>query len=212
MIRIHGDLHDPGEPHPRQAFVARALAAAGLAMLASASGAADDAASAASASAPRCGVRVRIRRAAPGATALRAHFDSLHERLANSQFGRPLVLDSTYANDRLVGEVYARIDQPFPVVQKALQGTQNWCSILILHLNVKRCHPDADGLDMALGRKYDQPADQAYKLRLRLPPRDRDLRLPQGRPRPRPMARSAPATTASPSRRRRSTRRAPSCT
>ena len=43
-------------------------------------------------------------------------------------------------------------------------GTDNWCGILILHLNVKMCHAQPAGLDMALGRKYDQPVDDAYKL------------------------------------------------
>jgi hypothetical protein len=56
------------------------------------------------------------------------------------------------------------VDQPYPMMQKALQGTDNWCSILILHLNVKMCHAQPNGLDMALGRKYDQPIEEAYKL------------------------------------------------
>ena len=99
-----------------------------------------------------------------GAAALRAQFDVLKDKLAHNAYGRPLVLQSTQTSDHLEGEVYARVDQPFPAVQKALQGTDNWCSILILHLNVKMCHALPAGLDMALGRKYDQPVDDAYKL------------------------------------------------
>jgi hypothetical protein len=102
--------------------------------------------------------------ASPGASNLHARFDALKDKLAHNAYGRPLVLESTQSSDRLQGEVYARVDQPFPVVQKALQGTDNWCSILILHLNVKMCHAQANGLDLALGRKYDQPVEQAYKL------------------------------------------------
>jgi len=100
----------------------------------------------------------------PGAIALHAQFDALKDKLAHNAYGRPLVLQSTQASDHLEGEVYARVDQPYPMVQKALQGTDNWCSILILHLNVKMCHALPAGLDMALGRKYDQPVDDAYKL------------------------------------------------
>jgi len=102
--------------------------------------------------------------ASPGAQALRARFDALKDRLAHNAFGRPMVLDSTQDSDSLQGEVYARIDQPYAGVQKALQGTDNWCAILLLHLNVKMCHAQPGGLDMALGRKYDQPVEQAYRL------------------------------------------------
>ena len=101
---------------------------------------------------------------APGAAALHARFDSLQDKLAHNAYGRPLVLQSTQSSDRLEGEVYARVDQPYAVVQAGLQGTDNWCGILILHLNVKMCHALPAGLDMALGRKYDQPVDDAYKL------------------------------------------------
>lgn len=102
---------------------------------------------------------------AQDAAALHAKFDELQDKLAHNAYGRPLVLQSTQSGDHLEGEVYARVDQPYPMVQKALQGTDNWCGILILHLNVKMCHAQPTGLDMALGRKYDQPVDDAYKLR-----------------------------------------------
>jgi len=101
---------------------------------------------------------------AQDAAALHAKFDSLQDKLAHNAYGRPLVLQSTQESDHLQGEVYARVDQPYAAVQKALQGTGNWCGILILHLNVKMCHAQPAGLDMALGRKYDQPVDDAYKL------------------------------------------------
>ncbi len=101
---------------------------------------------------------------AQDAAALHARFDALQDKLAHNAYGRPLVLQSTQTSDRLEGEVYARVDQPYAAVQKGLEGTQNWCGILILHLNVKMCHALPAGLDMALGRKYDQPVDDAYKL------------------------------------------------
>jgi hypothetical protein len=101
---------------------------------------------------------------AQDAATLHAKFDSLQDKLAHNPYGRPLVLQSTQSSDHLEGEVYARVDQPYSMVQKALHGTDNWCGILILHLNVKMCHAQPAGLDMALGRKYDQPVDDAYKL------------------------------------------------
>lgn len=101
---------------------------------------------------------------AQDAASLHTRFDALQDKLAHNPYGRPLVLQSTQESDHLEGEVYARVDQPYAMVQKALEGTQNWCGILILHLNVKMCHAQPTGLDMALGRKYDQPVDDAYKL------------------------------------------------
>jgi len=101
---------------------------------------------------------------AQDAAALHAKFDSLQDKLAHNAYGRPLALQSTQSSDHLEGEIYARVDQPYPAVRKSLQGTDNWCGILILHLNVKMCHAQPSGLDMALGRKYDQPVDDAYKL------------------------------------------------
>ena len=92
---------------------------------------------------------------AQDAAALHAKFDSLQDKLAHNAYGRPLVLQSTQTSDHLEGEVYARVDQPYAAVRKSLQGTDNWCGILILHLNVKMCHAQPAGLDMALGRKYD---------------------------------------------------------
>ena len=101
---------------------------------------------------------------AQDAAGLHAKFDALQDKLAHNAYGRPLVLQSTQTGDHLEGEVYARVDQPYAMVQKGLQGTDNWCGILILHLNVKMCRAQPAGLDMALGRKYDQPVDDAYKL------------------------------------------------
>ncbi len=112
------------------------------------------------------GARAQADDASPstGGTALHARFDALKDSLAHNAFGKPLVLQSTQASDRLEGQIYARVDQPYAAVQKALQGTDNWCGLLILHLNVKMCHAQPTGLDMALGRKYDQPVSEAYKL------------------------------------------------
>lgn len=140
-------------------FVAVALAA----LLACTAAGAEDAASGAASSAASADAAPKST-GALGAAALRARYDGLKDQLAHNAYGRPLVLESTQKSDYVEGEVYARVDQPYPMLEKALQGTDNWCGILILHLNVKMCHALPAGLDMALGRKYDQPVEQAYKL------------------------------------------------
>jgi hypothetical protein len=105
---------------------------------------------------------------AQDAAALRAKHDSLREKLANNPFQRPLVLESTQNSGDLRGEVYAVVEQPFSVVGPALQGMDHWCELLILHLNVKGCSsagkPPAEVLSLVVGRKFDQPLDQGYKV------------------------------------------------
>jgi len=105
---------------------------------------------------------------AQDAGALRAKHDSLVERLANNPFQRPLVLESTQASGDLKGDVYAVVDQPFGVVGPALQGMAHWCELLILHLNVKNCSfagkPPSEVLSLVVGRKFDQPLDEGYKV------------------------------------------------
>lgn len=105
---------------------------------------------------------------AQDAAALRAKHDSLREKLASNPFQRPLVLESTQNSGDLKGEVYAIVEQPFGVVGPALQGMDRWCDLLILHLNVKGCSsagkPPAEVLSLVVGRKFDQPLDDAYKV------------------------------------------------
>ena len=104
---------------------------------------------------------------AQDAVALRARHASLREQLATNQFQRPLVLVSSENAGDLKGEVYAVVDQPFALVGPALQGMDHWCDLLILHLNVKNCtttSKPADVLTLFVGRKFDQPLDDAYQV------------------------------------------------
>lgn len=102
------------------------------------------------------------------ATTLRARQLALHDQLANNPFQRPLVVESTETNGTLKGDVYAVVAQPYGVVGQALQGMDHWCDILILHLNVKNCRARGSGADstlsVAIGRKFDVPPADAYKV------------------------------------------------
>ena len=104
--------------------------------------------------------------AAQDAPGLRNRAAALRERLASNPFGKPLVLESVQTSGDLKGDVYAVVDHGFGNVQQALQSPEHWCDLLILHLNVKRCRVPAGGktLELAVGRKFDQPIDDAYKL------------------------------------------------
>ncbi|MEO0003527.1 MAG: hypothetical protein RLZZ22_1219 [Pseudomonadota bacterium] len=107
---------------------------------------------------------------AQDAAALRARQSELRAALADNAFGRPLVLESVQQGDRLSGEIHAVIAQPFAVAAAALQSHQAWCDILMLHLNVKQCLALGTGADrrlqIAIGRKHDQPAAEAFALGL----------------------------------------------
>jgi len=103
---------------------------------------------------------------AEDASALRAKHATLQEKYASNQFGRPLVLESTQTASDLRGDVYTVVDHPFATVQQALQSIDHWCDILILHLNVKRCRANGATklLSLNVGRKFDQPIEDAYEL------------------------------------------------
>lgn len=104
---------------------------------------------------------------AQDAATLRARHSAMHDKFASNQFGRPLVLESTQTSGDLKGDVYAIVEHPFAMVQQALQAPEHWCDILILHLNVKRCRAGGGTpkmLNLNVGRKFDQPIEDAYQL------------------------------------------------
>ncbi|HZV94213.1 MAG TPA: hypothetical protein VFF72_13415 [Caldimonas sp.] len=103
---------------------------------------------------------------AQDASALRARQAALHDRFSSNPFGRPLVLESTQTSSGLRGDVYAIVDHPFSAVQPALQSIDHWCDILILHLNVKHCRANSANktINLRVGRKFDQPIEDAYEL------------------------------------------------
>ena len=105
---------------------------------------------------------------AQDASALRSRYLALRDGLANNSFGRPLVLSSAEDSGIFRGEVYAVVAQPFAVVSPALQAMDQWCDVLMLHLNVKSCQSQGNGsaslLNLAVGRKFDQPLGSAFQL------------------------------------------------
>lgn len=92
--------------------------------------------------------------------ALRARYTALHELLEHSPFPQHVYVESFEGSSASRGDVYAVVDYPISTVSQALASPANWCDLLILHLNVKYCHPVShDGrtaLSVAIGRKNDQ--------------------------------------------------------
>lgn len=105
----------------------------------------------------------------PGAAqALRQKYAELKPQLSNNQYGQPLFLESTEAPGKLKGEAYALLDYPLEKVAAALRTQEQWCDVLILHLNTKYCRAaqvnGSPGLTVYIGKKDPQPLDSAYRV------------------------------------------------
>lgn len=81
-------------------------------------------------------------------------------------FDVPLSLRSSASATAVSAELDAVIAQPFAQVRQALSDPQQWCSVLLLHINNKACRaPAAQALlSLKVARKYDQPVENAYDL------------------------------------------------
>lgn len=103
-----------------------------------------------------------------GAAGLLAKYKANTPLFEHNMFGRPLMLESTEAPDKLIGDIHAVIDQPFGKVSDSLKAPAVWCEILMLHLNTKHCavqeSAGATTVAVALGRKFDQPVSEAQRI------------------------------------------------
>lgn len=99
---------------------------------------------------------------------LHAKYAELRGQLSNNQFGKPIYLESAELPDGVSGDIYALIDHPVAIAAAALSSPDDWCEILILPINTKYCRATTVGsgsvLNVRIGRKYDQPLDQAYRV------------------------------------------------
>ena len=100
--------------------------------------------------------------------ALHAKYASLDERLQYNPFRRALALDSSESPNDLEGDIYALVDYAFSTVSAALKGAEDWCDVLILHINTKYCHATTDqtrtDLTLYIGKKTPQPFKDAYPI------------------------------------------------
>ena len=99
---------------------------------------------------------------------LKAKHAELQEALRSNPYQRAMHIDSAEGDKSLRGDVYAVLDHPFNEVNEALREPGHWCDIMLLPFNTKYCHvvPSADGakLSVRIGRKYDQPVEQAFRI------------------------------------------------
>ncbi len=91
---------------------------------------------------------------------MQALYRSLQPRLAQSPFQRALLLDSTEANERVSGDIYATLDVPLQSLEQVNRSPLRWCEILLLLSNTKSCvvgrQDSAAALQMRMGTKGPQ--------------------------------------------------------
>ncbi|MDR6535233.1 hypothetical protein [Variovorax soli] len=105
---------------------------------------------------------------AGSAPALLAQHQKLAGQLARSPLRRPLHLESAETEGGLQGDVYAVVDHPLEQVRAALADGAQWCDMLLLHINNRRCRvsrqPEGETLTLSVVPRYDKPLDQAFEL------------------------------------------------
>jgi hypothetical protein len=95
------------------------------------------------------------------ASALRARYAAFYERLEQSPFLQQLEVESFEDARAAGGDIYSIVNHSIATVSEAFTSPTAWCDALILHLNVKYCHPAAHDdrivLSVAIGKKSEQP-------------------------------------------------------
>lgn len=108
------------------------------------------------------------------ASALRAKLEELTPSLKKNQFNRPIYLNSEESSNRLKGDIYALIDAPFGLVSTALLAPDNWCEVLILHLNTKHCKTTlrngGKNLLVSIGKKTYEELDHLSPIEFSFSP------------------------------------------
>lgn len=98
----------------------------------------------------------------------RSDHDRLAAPLAASAFGRPMVVFSNENANDPHGEVYAVVDHPFERVATVLRQAGQWCELMLLQTNVKRCKVQGAAatqtVTLAVGRTFDHPGDEVFEL------------------------------------------------
>jgi hypothetical protein len=106
-----------------------------------------------------------------GRDALAARREALADALAHSPFGRPLLIRSSKSEDAPHGEVDAVIDHSFASVAEALRRPDNWCAVLMLQTNIKRCSVSGEGagqqLAVGIARRYTDRVSDAQEVDFR---------------------------------------------
>ncbi|HEX4326105.1 MAG TPA: hypothetical protein VH105_04760 [Burkholderiales bacterium] len=107
-----------------------------------------------------------LAQAAPDPARLRAAYAGMSAKLGGDVFHEPLHLESTETSSRVAGDIYARMNYPYATVAASLRHADNWCDVVILHLNTKYCRaaPSGNALAMGVGSKTPEAPEKASRL------------------------------------------------
>jgi hypothetical protein len=96
-------------------------------------------------------------------------YGQLKAPLQTNAFQRPLVLLSSETGQGMRGDIYAKMAFPFAAVSAALKSPDQWCEVMILHINTKYCHavlePAGTVLTVNIGTKTPQELAQAARVK-----------------------------------------------
>lgn len=88
--------------------------------------------------------------------------------LSQSPLQRPMLLTSSELPYGLQGEIFAVVEQPLSAVHAAFNSPANWCEVLLLHVNNRRCQAISTGgqhqISLGIVRRYDKPVEEAFDL------------------------------------------------
>lgn len=102
------------------------------------------------------------------ATALLERHTVLQDQLSQNQYRRPLFLESVESAGTVSSSAYAVLDSPFSAVSATFRKTNNWCEVLILHINTKYCKATTNDrpstLTVHIGKKTPQLLSDAFQL------------------------------------------------
>lgn len=101
------------------------------------------------------------------AAALQHLYQTFQKQLAENPFGQPLHLVSREEGRHVSAVLAAPLAYPFDTFVAAFAMADNWCQIMMLHLNVKFCSAqnqgEQDRLTVFVGRKHQQPLEAAHR-------------------------------------------------
>lgn len=101
-------------------------------------------------------------------TVLGTQHQNLRAQLAHNVYQQPLVLASTESAKGLQGDVYAEMAYPLDVLSTALRQPEQWCEVMILHINTKYCRAESTlagtRLNVNIGSKTPQELGDTARL------------------------------------------------
>ncbi len=102
------------------------------------------------------------------AATLRERYQSLLGALSSNAYGRPLYLESVETSNTVTGNAYAVLNAPFSTVSSTFKSPNQWCDVMILHINTKYCRAVPGGRPVALnvhiGKKTPQTLQDSFPL------------------------------------------------